>query len=100
MRKLSGVCIHGHSTRVLPYLFLCHMLILVFLGSPVAFSQQPHPFDTLSVLEFTAQPQHQLSVMEGNNLVEENVSNIANFQLADNQDYAVVDVNENVKKLP
>ena len=100
MRKLSRVCNQGHSTRVLPYLFSCQILILVFLGSPVAFGQQPHPIDAHAVLEFNAQPQHQLSVKEGNNLVKKNVSNLANFQLADNQDYAVVEANNQVKKLP
>jgi len=69
-------------------------------GLPVAYGQQPQTINAHRALEFNAQPQQQLSVKEGNNLVEESVSNISNFQLSDNQDYAVAEASGQVKKLP
>lgn len=100
MRNIPGVSPQSHSTRAFPCLSTCLMLILVFLGSPAAVGQQFRPVDTLSVLEFNAQPRHRMSIMEGNRLVQENASNASNFQLSENQDYAVIEAADQVRKLP
>ncbi len=100
MRKLSRVSSVSHSTRVFLNLFSCLIFCLVFLGSPLVISQQPQASDTHPVLEFTAQPQQHIAIMEGNNLVHEPIANATEFQLADNQDLALIEVDDPVRKLP
>jgi len=100
MKKLSKVRIVNYSVRVILYLFSYFILCPAFLGSPVVVGQHLQPQDSQSVLEFTAQPQHSIAIMEGHNLVYESAANVADFQLADNQNFAIIEADDKVVKLP
>ena len=96
LSKVSNVC---RSSRVFVYLFSSLFLCSAFLGSAVVIGQQVQPEESLSELEFIAQPQHRVAIMEEDNRVQETNANAATFQLAENQNIAVIDTDMPVRKL-
>lgn len=99
MRKLPRLCSVNYSTRIFLKLFFFLILCSAFLGSSIVSGQQAQTRDTLSELKFIAQPQHRIAIMEEDNRVQETNVNAATFQLAENQNFAVIEADIPVRKL-